>query len=90
VALRISRTVFSALSGMRLLVSSWLPNRATMSQESSLTQSGDSVRQTAYSDELFAGYPRYPAERLAAALRFAPPWAIDALGAALGKLRDSH
>src|SRR5438270_4856050 len=33
-----------------LLVSSWLPNRATMSQESSLTQSGHSVRQalTAY------------------------------------------
>ena len=31
-------------------VSSWLPNRATMSQESSLTQSGHSVRQalTAY------------------------------------------
>ena len=33
-----------------VLVSSWLPNRATMSQESSLTQSGHSVRQalTAY------------------------------------------
>src|SRR5437588_11323556 len=33
-----------------LLVSSWLPNRATMSQVSSLTQSGHSVRQamTAY------------------------------------------
>src|SRR5947208_8559171 len=48
-----------------LLVSSWLPNRATMSQESSLTQSGHSVRQalTAYTlnNELpIGGNHRYP------------------------------
>jgi asparagine synthase (glutamine-hydrolysing) len=41
-------------------------------------------------DELFAGYPRYRAERLAAALRFVPLWAIGALGRAIGKLRDPH
>jgi hypothetical protein len=37
-----------------LLVSSWLPNRATMSRESPLTQSGHSVRQalTAYKQHL--------------------------------------
>src|SRR5215831_14320366 len=52
VALRISRTVFSALSGMRLLACLIVaPQRATMSQQSSLTQSAHSVRQvlTAYS-----------------------------------------
>jgi asparagine synthase (glutamine-hydrolysing) len=41
-------------------------------------------------DELFAGYPRYRAERLGAALKFLPRWTIDALGGALGVLRDSH
>jgi hypothetical protein len=40
VALRISRTVFSALSGTRLLACLIVaPQRATMSQQSSLTQS---------------------------------------------------
>src|SRR5215813_11680080 len=59
VALRISRTVFSALSGMRLLACLIVaPQRATMSQQSSLTQSAHSVRQvlTAYNtDLLFSG-----------------------------------
>jgi hypothetical protein len=50
-ALRISRTVFSALSGTRLLACLIVaPQRATMSQKSPLTQSTHSVRQvlTAY------------------------------------------
>src|SRR5215472_5692856 len=41
-------------------------------------------------DELFAGYPRYRAERLATALKFVPRWTIEAFEAALGVLRDSH
>jgi asparagine synthase (glutamine-hydrolysing) len=41
-------------------------------------------------DELFAGYPRYQAERLGAALKFLPRWTIDTLGGVLGVLRDSH
>jgi asparagine synthase (glutamine-hydrolysing) len=41
-------------------------------------------------DELFAGYPRYRAEMLAAGLRFVPLWAIGVLRGALGRLRDSH
>ena len=50
-ALRISRTVFSTLSGTRLLACLIVaPQRATMSQKSPLTQSAHSVRQvlTAY------------------------------------------
>jgi asparagine synthase (glutamine-hydrolysing) len=41
-------------------------------------------------DELFAGYPRYRAERLSAVLKFVPRWTRDAFGGALGMLRDSH
>lgn len=41
-------------------------------------------------DELFAGYPRYRAERLARYLRFAPSGLVRALGGPLGWLRDSH
>src|SRR5437870_10674788 len=58
VALRISRTVFSALSGTRLLACLIVaPQRATRSQQSSLTQSAHSVRQvlTAYTQSGFEG-----------------------------------
>ena len=41
-------------------------------------------------DELFAGYPRYRAERVAASLGFVPLWVFRAAGGALGRLRDSH
>jgi asparagine synthase (glutamine-hydrolysing) len=41
-------------------------------------------------DELFAGYPRYRAERLASALRVVPPGLMRAAGRALGHLKDSH
>jgi asparagine synthase (glutamine-hydrolysing) len=41
-------------------------------------------------DELFAGYPRYRAERFGSALKLFPRWTIDAFGSVLGVLRDSH
>ena len=41
-------------------------------------------------DELFAGYPRYRAARLARLLRFVPARAVHTVGGALSLIKDTH